>query len=271
MEIFGLDAPLVGLAIIAGAFALFALAELAMPFRRQPLPRKSRWTANLGLYVIDTLAVRLLLPLAMVGAAVWAQDRGWGVLPLLGLPDWVSFVVAILLLDLALYLQHRATHVVPLLWRLHKVHHVDPGFDVTTAARFHPVEIVLSMAYKMGVVIALGASPLAVFVFEVGFAVFTLFTHANIRLPAPLERIWRLVFITPDLHRIHHSTLPRETNSNYGTFLSLWDRLLGTYVGAGRDGQRAMDIGLASFQDDRPGRLGWSLTLPFAAQPKDEE
>ena len=271
MQVFGIDAPLIGLAVIAAAFALFALAELAMPFRSHPLPRKARWTTNLTLYAVDTLAVRLILPLAMVGAALFAQERGWGLFNVFNIPGWAEFIAVILLLDLALYIQHRATHRIPLLWRLHKIHHADPGFDVTTAARFHPVEIVLSMAYKMAVVTVLGAAPLAVFVFEVGFAIFTLFTHTNIRLPPQLERAWRTLFVTPDLHRIHHSTKMRETNSNYGTFLSGWDRLLGTYVGEGRDGQHTMGIGLASYQDERPGSLRWSLMLPFAPHSESEE
>ena len=271
MELFGLDAPLAGLGIIAGAFALFAGLELARPFRRFALPRRSRWTTNLVLYAVDTLAVRLLLPLAMVGAAVWAQDAGWGLFNMTGLPLWAEFILAILLLDLALYIQHRATHEIPLLWRLHKVHHTDTGFDVTTAARFHPVEIVLSMAYKMAIVVLLGAAPLAVFVFEIGFAVATLFTHSNFALATPLERLWRSVFVTPDMHRIHHSAKMRETNSNYGTFLSGWDRLLGTYVDAPDKGQDGFTIGLASYQDERPGKLGWSLALPFARKPEGDE
>lgn len=271
MEIFGLDAPLVGLGMIAAAFALFAALEVAIPFRRFALPRRARWTTNLVLYAIDTLAVRLLLPLAMVGAALWAQDAGRGLFNVVGLPLWAEFVLAILMLDLALYIQHRATHEIPLLWRLHKVHHTDTGFDVTTAARFHPVEIVLSMAYKMVIVVLLGAPPLAVLAFEIGFAVATLFTHCNFSLAPPLERLWRSVFVTPDMHRVHHSAKMRETNSNYGTFLSGWDRLLGTYVHAPENGQDGFTIGLASYQDDRPGNLGWSLALPFARRSAGDE
>ena len=271
MEFFGISAPIMGFGVIAAAFALFAALELARPFRKFPLGRLPRWRTNLGLYAIDTLAVRLVLPLAMVGAAVWARDAGWGLFNVTQLPPWAEFIAAIVLLDLALYIQHRATHEIPLLWRLHKVHHTDTGFDITTGARFHPAEIVLSMAYKMAIVVALGAAPLAVFVFEIGFAVATIFTHGNFRLPSGLEAAWRRLFVTPDMHRIHHSAMMDETNSNYGTVLSGWDRLLGTYVGAAKKGQNGLIIGLESYQDERPGRLGWSLRLPFARRRPGEE
>ncbi len=204
------------------------------------LPRRSRWTTNLALYAVDTLAVRLILPLAMVGAALRAKDAGWGLFNAAGLPAWAESVLAILLLDLALYIQHRATHRIPLLWRLHKVHHVDPGFDVTTAARFPPGRDRAFDGLQDGRGGCSGRSATGGLRIRNGFAVFTLFTHTNFRLPARWRRLWRSVFITPDLHRIHHSVRPRETNSNYGTFLSGWDRLLGTYVGRRTRGQTAM-------------------------------
>ncbi|MGB3165212.1 MAG: sterol desaturase family protein [Alteraurantiacibacter sp.] len=260
---FDAELPLIGFAIMAAGFALLALLELALPFRAMRQPRRVRWTTNLALFAIDTLAVRLLLPVAMLGVAVFAAERGWGLFNFVDAPAWLAFAATLLALDLALYLQHRATHVVPILWRLHRVHHTDRDFDVTTGARFHPVEIVLSMVWKVGVVAALGAPPLAVFVFETGFALFTIWTHSNLSLPTPFDRAVRRVLVTPDMHRVHHSVCMRETNSNYGTVLSGWDRLFGTYRAATQKPPRTMPIGLEEWQDERPAKLGFSLSLPF--------
>ncbi|KLE34058.1 sterol desaturase family protein [Aurantiacibacter luteus] len=253
----------IGMAMLAGVFAALALAELAVPFRRAAGTRGHRWATNLALFAIDTLAVRLVLPLAMVGTAALAAERGWGLFNVVAVPGWLAFAVTLLALDLALWLQHLATHRVPLLWRLHRVHHVDRDFDVTTAARFHPVEIVASMAWKMAVLAALGAPVLAVAVFETGFAMFTLWTHANVQLPLRAERLVRALIVTPGMHRIHHSVRPGETNSNYGTVLSAWDRLFGTYVGAARDEPRTMPIGLEEWRGESTRKLGWSLGFPF--------
>lgn len=263
MELFDLDASVLSLAIIASAFVLLAALELVVPFRRATQPKLRRWATNLGLYLVDTLALRALMPLAMVGTAALAQQRGWGLFNAIDWPMWLEAVLAILVLDLALYLQHWATHRVPLLWRMHRVHHVDRDFDITTAARFHPFEIVLSMGYKMGMVALFGMAPVAVLVFVAGFTVLTLWTHSNLSLPPWIERTVRAVIVTPDMHRIHHSVIRRETDSNYGTFLSGWDRLFGTYVGQAEGAQQTMPIGLSSWQDDRPARFGWSLALPF--------
>ena len=258
MDALSPQAEWLALGAMAMVFALFAAIELARPARNAP--KGGRWITNLALFAIDTLAVRLLVPLLMVGAAALAAEKGWGLLNLLPLPDWAAIVLAILALDLALYVQHWATHRVPLLWRLHKVHHSDPAFDVTTAARFHPLEIVLSMGYKMAVVIALGLPVLGVFLFELVFNIATLFTHANFALPRAAERRVRALLVTPTMHRIHHSAIRRETDSNYGTLLSAWDRLFKTYTDEA-DGR--LTIGLGEYQDKRPYRLGWSLLLPF--------
>ena len=254
-------AQMLAFGAMAAVFALFATIEIARPARTAP--RGGRWVTNLALFAIDTLAVRLIVPLAMVGAAAWAAERGWGLLNLADLPEWLGVLLAIVVLDLALYFQHWATHQVPLLWRLHKVHHVDPAFDVTTAARFHPIEIVLSMGYKMTVVAALGLPVLGVFLFELVFNIATLFTHANFALPRALEKPVRALLVTPDMHRIHHSAIERETNSNYGTLLSGWDRVFGTYVGEASEGRQGLTIGLDGYQDRRPNALGWSLLFPF--------
>ena len=243
---------------MALVFALFALVEWLRPAREAP--RGKRWVTNLALVALDTLAVRLIVPLLMVGAAALAAERGWGLLNQIELPAWVGVGVAIVALDLALYIQHWATHRVPLLWRLHKVHHSDPAFDVTTAARFHPIEIIASMIFKMAVVVALGLPVWGVFAFELVFNLATLFTHANFALPRALERPVRALLVTPDMHRIHHSAVQRETDSNYGTLLSGWDRLFGTYT---RETEGWLTIGLEEYQDTRPHQLGWSLLLPF--------
>ncbi|MEZ5681533.1 MAG: sterol desaturase family protein [Erythrobacter sp.] len=264
MQEVGTNAELGALGAMVAVFALFAVIEFVSPAR--PTRRGRRWVTNLALFAIDTLAVRLLVPLLMVGAAALAAQRGWGLLNLWILQDWAGIAIAVLAMDLALYVQHWATHRVPLLWRLHMVHHSDPQFDVTTAARFHPFEIIASMLFKMGVVIALGLPVLGVFLFEAVFNLATLFTHANFALPRGVEGIVRAMLVTPDMHRIHHSSLRRETDSNYGTLLSAWDRLFGTYTARAAAGQDHIEIGLDQYQDDRPHLLGWSLLLPFRKQ-----
>ncbi|OBX18746.1 fatty acid hydroxylase [Erythrobacter sp. QSSC1-22B] len=265
------DSPsiqLIGLGAMALVFAALAAVELVVPRRRLRHGRGRRWATNLGLFALDTALVRVAVPLLMVGTAQLAEVRGWGLFNQFDLPFWLELLLALFALDLALFFQHWATHRVPLLWRLHQVHHADPDFDVTTAARFHPIEIGLSMLYKMAVVAVLGPAALAVFVFEVVFNAATLFVHANLSLPPPLDRLARFVIVTPDMHRIHHSTLQRETNSNYGTMLSGWDRLFRTYRARAREGQDGLTIGLAEYQDARPLALGWSLLLPFRHRAK---
>lgn len=263
MDVPATDLSLPGLLVMAGSFVLFALLELALPFRRASQPRERRWLANLALFAIDTLAVRLLLPLAMVGTAVLAEERGWGLFNLAEAPVWLAFVLTVLALDMAIYLQHWATHRVPILWRLHRVHHTDRDFDLTTAARFHPLEILLSTAYKGAVVAALGAPAMAVFVFEAGFVVLTLWTHTNLALPDGLDRMVRWFVVTPTMHRVHHSERRPETDSNYGTFLSCWDRLFGSYTARAQEPQQSMAIGLADWRGEQTARLGFTLLLPF--------
>ena len=254
---------LIALAATALVFVALAVVELAAPRRRLRHRRSRRWITNLGLFALDTALVRLAVPLLMIGTAQLAEVRGWGLFNQFALPFWLELLLVLALLDLALFLQHWATHRVPLLWRLHQVHHADPDFDVTTAARFHPLEIALSMLYKMAVVAALGPAALAVFVFEVVFVAATVFVHANLSLPPALDRSARSAIVTPDMHRIHHSTLQRETNSNFGTMLSGWDRLFGTYRDRAQAGQDGLTIGLAEYQDRRTLGLWWSLVLPF--------
>lgn len=259
----GVDADLFAFGVLALVFGGLAAIELAMPHRRARLPKGQRWFTNLSLFALDTVLVRLAIPLLMIGTAQLAGERGWGLFNWIAVPVWLEFLAAVVLLDLALYIQHWATHRVPVLWQLHKVHHSDPDFDVTTAARFHPFEIGASMLYKMAVVALLGAPVLAVFAFEILFNAATVFTHANVGLPRRVDSAARTLFVTPDMHRIHHSARRTETDSNYGTLLSLWDRLFGTYRREAEAGRGDIVIGLETYQDERPGRLFWSLLLPF--------
>jgi sterol desaturase/sphingolipid hydroxylase (fatty acid hydroxylase superfamily) len=246
-------------------FALFAVLEALVPRRARNLSRQRRWSTNLALTVLNTLALRglaLLLPLLAIGAALDAGWQGWGLLNQVGWPAWVEVLLAVLVLDLAIWAQHLVTHKVPLFWRFHRVHHADRDMDVTTGFRFHPVEILASMLLKIGLVYLLGPSALAVLVFEVLLSGTSLFNHANLRLPTGLDRALRLVLVTPDMHRVHHSIHQAEHDSNFGFALSVWDRIFGTYVPQPTSGHDAMTVGL-EWQDERPASLGWALWLPF--------
>lgn len=256
-------------AIPFAVFLLFAALELIVPWRRLTQSKPRRWLTNLGLLAIDTLAVRLLVPGAMLGASAYAEAQGWGLFNLVSVPVWAASVLSFVALDFALWCQHWATHRVPMLWRLHRVHHADRDFDVTTAVRFHPAEILLSAGFKMAAVALLGAPALAVVLFEILFGSATLFNHSNTRLPPRIDRLVRWLVVTQDMHRVHHSVRMAETNSNYGTLLPWWDRLLGTYVADPADGQSGMTIGLNQWQDDRPRRLGFSLWMPLLPNPRE--
>lgn len=254
---------LVRASAFACVFLAMAVWEALAPRRARLLPRAARWPGNLGIVVLDTAVLRLLPPLAAVGAAAYAAQRGWGLLAAVDLPGWADLVLAVVLLDLAIYAQHVAFHAVPVLWRLHRMHHADLDFDVTTGARFHPVEIVLSAAIKCAVVAAIGAPAAAVVLFEVILNATAMFNHANVRLPAALDRVLRLAVVTPDMHRVHHSLRPEETNSNYGFNLPWWDRLFGTYRAQPADGHEAMTIGLAQFRSPGELRLDRMLVQPL--------
>lgn len=237
--------------------------EILATRRSQTVKRRVRWPGNLAIVILDTLAVRLLFPLAAVGAAVYASDHGWGLLNLVSIPGSLAVVVAILALDLAIYFQHRIFHAVPWLWRLHRMHHADLEFDVTTGLRFHPLEILLSMAIKMAAVVLIGAPALAVVVFEVLLNATSLFNHGNIRLPHRVDRWLRLFLVTPDMHRVHHSAIQHETNSNFGFSIPWWDRLFGTYRAQPEKGHLGMIIGIEDFRTQHDLRLDQMLTQPF--------
>jgi sterol desaturase/sphingolipid hydroxylase (fatty acid hydroxylase superfamily) len=246
------------LVVLAG----MAVWELAAPRRRQEIPRLLRWTNNLALVVLDTVVLRLAFPVLAVGVAIIAEQRDWGLFNALELPFWLSVTLSILLLDLAIYLQHVLFHAVPALWRLHRMHHADLEFDVTTGVRFHPVEILLSMAIKLAVVAALGAPALAVLMFEILLNATALFNHANIQLPSRVDRVLRWFVVTPDMHRVHHSVIRAETNSNFGFNLPWWDRLFGTYRAQPREGHAGMTVGIEQFRTRRDLWLDRMLLQP---------
>lgn len=255
--------PIIRLAAFAGVLGAMALWEILAPRRAQAHGRLVRWPGNLGVVILDTLLVRLVFPAAAVGVALLAETRGWGLFNAFEVPYLVAAVAAVVLLDLAIYLQHVLFHAVPALWRLHRMHHADLEFDVTTGIRFHPIEILLSMLIKFGVVAALGTPAVAVLVFEVLLNATSMFNHGNVRLPARLDRVLRWIVVTPEMHRVHHSILQRETNSNFGFNLPWWDRLFGTYRAEPAAGHEGMTIGIDQFRDPCELRLDRMLMQPF--------
>lgn len=255
--------PQIRLAVFAGIFAVMAAWEFLAPRRRQSVGRGARWPSNIGVVVLDTAIVRVLFPTGAVALAMLAQSKGWGVLNAWAVPAWLAVPLAVIVLDLVIYLQHVLFHAVPGLWRLHRMHHADLEFDVTTGARFHPIEIVLSMLIKLTVVGALGAPPVAVLIFEVLLNATAMFNHSNVRLPIALDRVLRLFVVTPDMHRIHHSVVVRETNSNFGFNLPWWDRMFGTYRDQPEAGHDGMSIGIEEIRDPAEQRLDRMLTQPF--------
>jgi sterol desaturase/sphingolipid hydroxylase (fatty acid hydroxylase superfamily) len=266
---------LIRLAVFAGIFLLMALLELLSPKRKLTVSKRKRWLTNVGISVTGTVLLRLMamlaVPIAAIAAAFYAQAHQIGLLNHVSWPEWLKVVVALLALDLAIWAQHLASHKIPIFWRLHQVHHADRDIDVTTAVRFHPVEIGLSMLWKIVAVVPLGAAPLAVFLFEVVLNACAMFNHANIALPGACDRVLRLLVVTPDMHRVHHSVLRREHDSNYGFNLSLWDRLFRTYTAQPEAGHLGMTIGLTPYQSEAPARFGWSLWLPFGPQRRNVE
>lgn len=254
-----------------GAFGLvfvsIALLELWSPrLERAELVgafKAKRWFTNLSLVVLSSVVLRIVLPVTALGIAIIAEQKQWGLFHQFDVEPLLAGVIAFVVLDFAVWVEHVASHKIPLLWRIHRMHHADTAFDVTTGLRFHPLEIVLSMLWKMAVVVALGAPVLAVLVFEVVLNATAMFNHSNLRLPLGLDRLVRLVLVTPDMHRVHHSTLSRETDSNYGFNMPVWDRIFGTYLDQPQAGHDAMSIGLSDYRDDRPSKLAWSLGLPF--------
>ncbi len=279
MEVFGLSEPILRFSVFAGILLAMASLEFLIPKRDLSAPKAKRWLTNFAIVGIDTALVRLMaalpsilstaaVPLVAVAVALWAEQAGWGLFNVYDVPFWLALIITLFVLDFAIWFQHYASHKVPVLWRLHQVHHADVDIDVSTAIRFHPVEIMLSMLYKIVWVVALGAPAAAVVLFEVILNGCAMFNHANINLPKWLDGTLRLAIVTPDMHRVHHSIQRREHDSNYGFNLSIWDRLFGTYTDQPEGGHLGMKIGLSDYQNDNPTRLGWSLFLPFGKRPR---
>ncbi|MHB8535679.1 MAG: sterol desaturase family protein [Sulfuricaulis sp.] len=247
-----------------GMLAIVAGAEIVLPRRRLSVSKLRRWVSNLGIVFLNSLFVRLLMPAAAAGFAIFASRYGWGVFNHFDVPAGVALIASVVILDFAIYLQHVMFHAVPAFWRLHRMHHADLDFDVTTGGRFHPIEILLSMLIKFAVIAVIGAPTAAVIIFEVLLNASSMFNHGNFRLPLALDRVLRMLIVTPDMHRVHHSIEDHETNSNFGFNLSLWDRLFGTYKDQPDAGHDAMTIGIRDFRtlrvaSDLPGML----ILPF--------
>ncbi len=251
------------LSAFLGIFALMALWEVFSPRRKLSMGRGIRWGSNLGIVVLNSLLVRLLFPVAAAGFALVVSENCWGLLNVVDLNKGVEIIIALLVLDFAIYLQHRLFHAVPVLWRLHRMHHADLDYDVTTGARFHPIEIILSMIIKFGVILLIGAPAVAVILFEVVLNGTAMFNHGNVRLPLSIDRWLRWIVVTPDMHRVHHSTIRKETDSNFGFNLPWWDRLLGTYIDQPQEGHQGMTIGIPQFRNFSDNRLDQMLLQPF--------
>lgn len=257
---------MIRLGAAVGVFGLMAIWEAVAARRELTAVKVRRWFGNLGLVVIDTLVVRLLFPTAMIGMALMAEHLGWGFFHVADVPYWVAVTVSVVLLDFTIYLQHLMFHAIPVLWRLHAVHHADVDFDVTTGVRFHPVEIVLSMLIKFAAISLLGPPILAVLLFEVLLNALAMFNHANVRIPLKLDRVLRWIIVTPDMHRIHHSVDDVEYVTNFGFNFSCWDRLLGTYLDQPEKGHQGMIIGLANFREATWQTIPRMLAMPFVGQ-----
>ena len=252
------------LGFFLGIFAIMAVWEVVAPRRALAVSKAVRWVNNLGLVVFNTVILRLLFPAAAVGMAAFAANQGWGLLNHFEVNAWLAVPVAVVAMDLVIWLQHVMVHAVPALWRLHRVHHADLDYDLTTGARFHPIEIILSMIIKFATIVALGPPVVAVILFEVILNGMAMFNHGNVRLPEKLDRVLRWLVVTPDMHRVHHSVEDDEANSNFGFNLSWWDRLFGTYRDQPRGGHEGMIIGIRGYR--QPRDVSWLpglLTLPF--------
>jgi sterol desaturase/sphingolipid hydroxylase (fatty acid hydroxylase superfamily) len=255
------------LGFFLGAFALIAVLEKLAPRRALTVSKSKRWVSNLAIIALNPLSVHLVFPILPVGMALIAAERNWGLLNNLNLPSGLETAIGVIALDLTIYFQHVLHHAVPLLWRLHMVHHADLDYDFTTGLRFHPIEILVSMALKLAAVAALGPSALAVLIFEITLNATAMFNHSNIHIPAAIDRLLRLLLVTPDMHRVHHSVIVQETNSNYGFAFPWWDRLLGTYKAHPVHGHEQMSIGLSQFRDIYRQTILQLLIMPFSGPP----
>ncbi|MDY6980788.1 MAG: sterol desaturase family protein, partial [Pseudomonadota bacterium] len=256
--------PLIRVGFFVGILLIMALWEILAPRRPLSISKTVRWGSNLGIVILNTVVLRLLFPAAAVGMAFFAHQQGWGIFNYYAPPYWLAVIASVIIFDFLIYLQHVMVHAIPLFWRLHRMHHADLDFDVTTGARFHPLEIILSMLIKFATIVVLGPPVVAVIIFEVLLNATAMFNHSNVRLPLGLDRVLRWFVVTPDMHRVHHSAEDDEANSNFGFNLPWWDRLLGTYRDQPRDGHEGMTIGIRKYRE--PKQVSWlygMLMLPF--------
>ena len=261
---------IIRLSFFLGMLVLVGLWEMIAPRRAPTLSKTLRWMNNLGLVFLNTFILRWLFPFAAVGVAAFAYQNGWGLLNYYAVSPTLAIIIAIIAMDFIIYLQHVLVHAVPLLWRLHRVHHADPDYDVTTGARFHPIEIIISMLIKFATIIVLGAPVVGIIIFEVALNAMAMFNHGNIKLPTSIDNILRTLIVTPDMHRVHHSIEDDETNSNFGFNLSIWDRVCGTYRNQPRKGHKEMTIGIHKFRETK--QTTWitgMLTMPFIGTVSD--
>jgi sterol desaturase/sphingolipid hydroxylase (fatty acid hydroxylase superfamily) len=258
--------PFIRLAFFAGIFALVGVAEAFAPRRTLVASKQKRWINNILLSFTNTIILRLVFPILPVGVALYCSQKGWGMLNYFPIPLWVAIICGIVILDLTIYAQHKMFHSMPVFWRLHKVHHIDQDIDVTTGLRFHPLEMILSMIIKVTAVAVIGAPAVSVVIFEILLNGTTMFNHGNLNIPLTVDRLIRLLIVTPDMHRVHHSVIVRETNSNYGFNFSWWDRLFGTYRPQPENSHLQMQIGLSGYHDPKYLQLDQMLIIPFAAR-----
>lgn len=262
---------LIRILAFAGVFLAMASLEFVLPRKERVQPRVTRWITNFGLVIIDSLVLRALFPVLAVGVAIWAESKSYGLFAYLNWPYWLEVILTVIALDFAIYWQHVAAHKIPVFWLVHRVHHADRDLDASSGLRFHPIEIVLSMLFKFLVIILLGAPALGVFLFEILLNGCAMFNHANLKIPAAADRALRWVIVTPDMHRVHHSILRREADTNYGFNLSIWDRMFRSYTEQPEGGHDGMTLGLSDQQTEKPSRLSWCLIFPFQRKkPADE-
>lgn len=251
------------MAFFVGIFLAVALVELIVPRRSLTTSKTSRWVGNIGIVFINAFVLRILFPAGAVGISVWIGHQGWGIFNHIQWPFWLEVMLTIIILDFVIYMQHVMFHAVPILWRLHMMHHADMDYDLTTGTRFHPIEIIISLGIKAGAITVLGAPPVGVIIFEILLNGTAMFNHGNFFIPLGIDRVLRLLVVTPDMHRVHHSVFPNETNTNFGFNLPWWDRLCGTYRSQPTNGHAQMTIGLNQFRDPSRLTLPWMIALPF--------
>jgi sterol desaturase/sphingolipid hydroxylase (fatty acid hydroxylase superfamily) len=259
------------LAIFLTVLLSMIAAEALLPRKKRTQARKPRWITNIGFAILDAATLRVVGSVSVMTFATFLMNNSWGLLPRLAIPYYLDIVVGVILLDLAIYGQHVISHKVPLFWRLHQVHHSDRDIDATTGVRFHPLEIIASLFYKLAVIAVIGPLAISVVAFEIILNGSAVFNHANLKLPIWLDKGLRTIIVTPDMHRVHHSVVIKETNSNYGFCLSFWDRLFKTYIAQPSAGHDGMIIGLSEWQTDSPTKLGWSLALPLKSNANNTQ